>query len=83
MVFEYKEILKRDIALSDISSEDIDGLVEGVCLISSQRSILYLWRPMTRDPDNDFLLELAVEAQVDFTITYNQNDRRIAEQFGI
>jgi len=38
---------------------------------------------MTRDPDNDFLLELAVEAQVDFIITYNQNDRRIAEQFGI
>ena len=83
MVFEYKEILKRDIALPDISSEDMDGLVEGVCLISSQRSILYLWRPMTRDPDNDFLLELAVEAQVDFTIAYNRNDRRIAEQLGI
>jgi len=82
LVFEYKEILKRDIALPDISSEDIDGLVEGVCLISSQRSILF-WRPITRDPDDDFLLELAVEAQVDFIITYNQNDRRIAEQFGI
>jgi predicted nucleic acid-binding protein len=38
---------------------------------------------MARDPDDDFLLEVPVEAQVDFIITYNQNDRRSAEQFGI
>lgn len=83
LVFEYEEILKRNAALLGIGLEEIDSLVEGICSISNQRSIFYLWRPMTRDPDDDFLLELAVEAQADFIITYNQSDLRIAEQFGI
>ncbi len=62
LVFEYEEILKRDAALLNLNSEEIDILVEGICSISNQRSIFYLWRPMTCDPDDDFLLELAVEA---------------------
>ncbi|YAF94287.1 MAG: putative toxin-antitoxin system toxin component, PIN family [Nodularia sp. CChRGM 3473] len=33
--------------------------------------------------DDDFLLDLAVESQVDYIITYNQKDLQLAEKFGI
>ncbi|BAZ08217.1 PilT protein domain protein [Calothrix sp. NIES-4071] len=36
-----------------------------------------------RDPDDDFLIDLAVECQADFIITYNQKDLTAASLFGI
>lgn len=83
LVFEYEEVLKREMQALKLSLEEIDAIVGGICSIASQRNIFYLWRPMTGDPDDDFLLELAVEAQADFIITYNQRDLQIAERFGI
>jgi predicted nucleic acid-binding protein len=38
---------------------------------------------LARDPDDDFLLELAVRAQADFIVTYNTSDLLAAAQFGI
>ena len=42
-----------------------------------------MWRPILPDPKDDFVLELAVESQSDFIITYNLRDFRGAESFGI
>jgi predicted nucleic acid-binding protein len=42
-----------------------------------------MWRPIARDPDDDFLVDLAVKARADFIITYNLKDLRPATQFGI
>ncbi len=33
--------------------------------------------------DDDFLIDLAVEANADFIITYNQKDLQVASLFGI
>ncbi|MBW4425468.1 MAG: hypothetical protein KME50_13720 [Nostoc desertorum CM1-VF14] len=46
-------------------------------------SIFYLWRTVARDPDDDFLIDLAVECQADFIITYNQKDLQAAQKFGL
>ena len=83
LVFEYEEILKREQALLSLSLEDIDRLLNGLCAIARQHPIFYLWRPITQDPDDDFLIDLAIEAQADFIITYNQNDLKPAEKLGI
>ncbi|BAZ07104.1 PIN domain-containing protein [Calothrix sp. NIES-3974] len=40
-------------------------------------------RPLLKDPDDDFLLDLAVESQADYIITYNQKDLQPSEIFGI
>ena len=46
-------------------------------------NIFYLWRPSASDPDDDFIIDLAVESEADFIITYNQKDLQAAEKFGI
>jgi predicted nucleic acid-binding protein len=36
-----------------------------------------------RDPDDEFILELAVASQADFIVTHNIQDFRGSETFGI
>ncbi|KYC37852.1 DNA-binding protein [Scytonema hofmannii PCC 7110] len=83
LIFEYEEILKREKDQLTLTSKEIDDVIEAICAIANRCSIFYLWRPLARDPDDDFLIDLAVEARVDFIITYNQKDLQAAEKFGI
>jgi putative PIN family toxin of toxin-antitoxin system len=83
LVFEYEEILKREKDQIGLSDEDINDVIEAICRIANRCSIFYLWRPSSPDPDDDFLIDLAVECQADFIITYNQKDLQAAQQFGI
>ncbi|GCL39446.1 putative toxin-antitoxin system toxin component, PIN family [Sphaerospermopsis sp. FACHB-1094] len=83
LIFEYEEILKREKDQLNLKNEDIDNVIEAICAISNQCNIFYLWRPVARDPDDDFVIDLAVECQADFIITYNQKDLQAAEKFGI
>jgi putative PIN family toxin of toxin-antitoxin system len=83
LIFEYEEILKRQKDQLTLSDEDIDHLIEAICAIANQCNIFYLWRPVARDPDDDFLIDLAIECQTEFIITYNQKDLQPAEKFGI
>jgi putative PIN family toxin of toxin-antitoxin system len=82
LIFEYEEILKREKDQLTLSSEDIDNVIEAICAIANKRSIFYLWRPAASDPDDDFIIDLAVESEADFIITYNQKDLQAAEKFG-
>jgi predicted nucleic acid-binding protein len=54
-----------------------------ICRRSTKYEIYFLWRPFLRDPKDDFLLELAVESQSEYIVTYNIRDFEGAEQFGI
>lgn len=83
LIFEYEEVLKKERTQLGLSLDDINTIVSTICAIANCRTIFYLWRPTALDPDDDFLIDLAVECQADFIITYNKRDLRIAETFGI
>ena len=83
LVLEYEDVLKRESVQLGLSIKDIDNLLNGICAIANLRNIFYLWRPMANDPNDDFLIDLAVESQADFIITYNQRDLQVADSFGI
>jgi putative PIN family toxin of toxin-antitoxin system len=83
LIFEYEEILKRSNRELGLSLPDIDVIIRGICSISNQRQIFYVWRPTSTDPDDDFLIDLAVKAQAEFLVTYNQRNLQPAGRFGI
>ena len=70
LMLEYEEVLKRERVQLGLSLADIDDLLDGLCAIANRLDIFYQWRPVSRDPDDDFLVDLAVRAQADFIITY-------------
>jgi len=83
LIPEYEEILKREQADLGLSEQDIDDVIDGICHIANHQIIYYVWRPASHDPDDDFLIDLAVAAQANFLITYNPKDVKSIEQFGI
>ncbi len=80
LVVEYEAVLKR-MGLA-LSAAEIDDVIDFLCAKATGHEIFYLWRPMLKDPDDDFLLELAVTAAASI-VTWNIDDFRRAKSLGI
>jgi len=50
---------------------------------ANRHVIFYLTRPYLADPDDEFILELALASASDYIITHNRGDFRDAERFGL
>jgi putative PIN family toxin of toxin-antitoxin system len=83
LLLEYEDVLKRPEMKAFISDDDVDIFLNGVCSISECQNIFYLWRLLAKDPNDAFILELAVRVNADFIITYNQKDFPAATGFDI
>lgn len=83
LVFEYEEALKDDLVASKLTKIDIDDVLNYMCKMGGHQEISYLWRPQLRDPEDDFILEVAVQSQCDFIVTHNLKDFVGTEKFGI
>lgn len=81
LVFEYEMALKRR---TELSHEDAEGIVDYLCHVADRRRIHFLWRPFLRDPGDEMVLEVAVEAEADHIVTHNVRDfTGVEDQFGI
>lgn len=80
LVSEYEAVLKRGI--TSLSAEEIDDVIDFICSKAVLNKIFYLWRPVLKDPDDDFVLELAVKANAAI-VTWNVADFKHAARFGI
>lgn len=80
LVTEYEAVLKRGI--TSLSAEEIGDVIDFICSRAVLNKIFYLWRPVLKDPDDDFVLELAVKANAAI-ITWNVADFKHAARFGI
>jgi putative PIN family toxin of toxin-antitoxin system len=83
LLLEYEDALRRPVMREFIAEAGVDDFLNGLCSIAVCHDIFYLWRLLAKDPDDSFLLELAVRANADFIITYNPKDFPAAASFGI
>jgi putative PIN family toxin of toxin-antitoxin system len=83
LVFEYEEILKREQQKIGLNNEDIDNIINGICYLANHHQLFYIWRPLAKDKDDDFLIDLALKCQAQFIVSYNQKDLQPVEKFGI
>jgi putative PIN family toxin of toxin-antitoxin system len=83
LLLEYEDVLKRPEMRSFVSEANVDVFLDGLCSIAEWHKIFYLWRLLAIDPNDAFLLELAVRVNADFIITYNAKDFPAAAGFGI
>ena len=83
LVLEYEALAKRQARALGLDSTTIDDILDYVCQVARRREIFFLWRPYLKDPNDDLVLELAVESESEFIITYNRRDFAGIETFGI
>ncbi len=83
LMLEYEDVLKRPALNPNLTNREVDDILDFLCRNANLREIFYLWRPILRDPKDDFVLELAVESNCDYIVTFNTKDFAEAEKFGI
>ena len=83
LLFEYEDILKRNQIVLGLSDEEIEKILDYICLQSEHQKIYFLWRPRLPDPKDDHLLELAVASGTKLIVTHNTKDFKGIEKFGI
>ena len=64
-----------------LSSAEVNVLLDAIAVIAIPVIISYLWRPMLRDPNDELVLETAVNGRADRLLTFNERDFAGAERF--
>jgi putative PIN family toxin of toxin-antitoxin system len=82
LVMEYESVLHREGVVS-ISAMQVDAIIDMICATARLQEIHFLWRPQLRDPKDEMVLEVAVNADADFWVTHNLRDFEPAKRFNV
>jgi len=81
LVLEYETVLVRHAVELGLSRDAAVGVVDYLCVVAHRQDIHFLWRPSLPDPQDEFVLELAVAANCEAIITHNVRDFVGAKKF--
>ena len=85
LFFEYEEVMKRPEHLlkSGMSIAQVDRALRDLAALIVPVDVRFLWRPQLRDPDDEMVLEAAINGGADHIVTFNAKDFTVAERFGV
>jgi putative PIN family toxin of toxin-antitoxin system len=86
LFLEYEDVLKRaeHRIAHGLSLDEIDGFVAELAALIHPVDVHFQWRPQARDPNDEMVLEAAINGHADALVTYNVADFQIAaERFRI
>jgi putative PIN family toxin of toxin-antitoxin system len=86
LFLEYEDVLKRPEhrLAHGLSPEAIDGFLAELAALVEPVEVHFQWRPQSRDPNDEMVLEAAINGQADALVTYNVADfAAAAERFRI
>jgi len=86
LVCEYREVAMRPqhIAASGRTQEDAEAIIELLEAIAAPVLVRIKHRPLSRDGNDDMVLDVAINGQADAVVTNNIRDfREAAKRFGI
>ena len=76
LAFEYEAVVKRpeQLVAMGMSLEQADRRIRTLVALCEPVFKAYSWRPQLRDPDDEMILEAAVNGGADILVTFNQRD---------
>ena len=85
LFIEYEAVLSRpeQLAASGLSAADVKTLLDAVAVVIEPIRLAFLWRPQLRDPNDDMVIEAAVNGRASGIVTFNQRDFVGADRFGL
>jgi len=86
LFLEYEDVLKRPEhrLAHGLTPEQVDEFLAEFAALVEPVDVHFQWRPQTRDPNDEMILEAAINGQADAVVTYNVADFAEAHQrFGI
>ena len=85
LMLQYEAVITRPEHLHEcgLSTQDVGRILDALCKVGRPLNISYLWRPILKDPDDEMVLEAAVQGGADVLLTFNEKDFRNASTFQI
>jgi len=85
LAVEYEAVLTRPDHLARIGADQvvIARLLDALCAVCEPVRVGYLWRPVLRDPDDEMVLETAMNGGATHLLTFNERDFAGAGRFNI
>jgi predicted nucleic acid-binding protein len=86
LVLEYEAVLTRaeHLRVSELSLAEVEGLLDSICRTATEVTIQWHWRPQLHDPDDEMVLEAAINGHAEAIVTFNRVDFvRGARRFGL
>ena len=86
MVLEYEAVCcdPRHRTDSGLRERQVHDVIDALCAVCDYAESRYQWRPQLRDPNDEMVLEAAINGKADALITFNVKDFGAAPtRFGI
>lgn len=76
LILEYEAVLTRPqhLAASGLSSGEVRRVLDDLVAVANPVRLDFRWRPRLLDPDDDMVLETAVNGNASAIVTFNQRD---------
>jgi len=76
LILEYEAVLNRPehLAACGLNAAEIGRVLDDLAGIARPVSLSFRWRPRLSDPNDDMVLETAVNGNADAIVTFNQRD---------
>ena len=86
LIIEYEAVMTRleHLTAARLTEADVGNLLDAILSVAEPVQLDFLWRPALRDPNDDMVLEAAINGHADRLVTFNVKDfGGAAEQFGV
>jgi putative PIN family toxin of toxin-antitoxin system len=76
LLLEYEAVITREdhLLAAGQTAQDAQVLIDMIADFAQRVDIDYIWRPQTRDPGDEMVLETAINGQADAIVTFNRRD---------
>ena len=80
LMLEYESVLTRPehLSASGATAEDLSAVLDELALVGERVELALRLRPMLSDPNDEMVLETAINGGADAIVTFNQRDFRPA-----
>ena len=73
LALEYEDVLKRPNIFPGVSPDDIDVILDALCLRARRTTPFFRFRPVLDDPKDDLVIECAVTAGAYAIVTHDRH----------
>jgi len=76
LMLEYEAVLTRTehLRVAEMTQEDVRRLLDAICRTATQVTVQWQWRPQLSDPDDEMVLETAINGHAHAIVTFNRSD---------